>query len=175
MKNAFKPKIVSDKICHMTDFVISQCGVSRSEIVTNVSHCENVTNCNKCVHPSLDMSEYDCSTKLTQSSNFSTGHGEVNMTTKIEVSKEMFDELIARVAKLEEQITKSRGTASTREMTDDDARRVLNGDLKEVAHKAAAEKLGLSYGQVYSCRGEYTFKHILKTLKAEGFKNPWVK
>lgn len=94
---------------------------------------------------------------------------------KIEVSLEALESLQARVQKLEEQLAKSRGTASTREMTDEDAHRVLNGDLKEVAHKAAAETLGLSYGQVYSCRGEYTFKHILKALKAEGFKNPWVK
>lgn len=94
---------------------------------------------------------------------------------KIEVSTEALEALQARVQKLEELVAKSRGTASTREMTDEDARRVLNGDLKEAAHKAAAETLGLSYGQVYSCRGEYTFKHILKALKAEGFKNPWVK
>lgn len=94
---------------------------------------------------------------------------------KVELSMEAFEALQARVAKLEEQVSKSRGTASTREMTDEDARRVLNGDLKGVSHKAAAEALGLSYGQVYSCRGEYTFKHILKALKAEGFKNPFVK
>jgi hypothetical protein len=97
------------------------------------------------------------------------------MTTKTVVSPEMFDELVERVKVLEATIAKSRGTASTREMTDDDAKRVLNGDLKDEPHKAAAEKLGLSYGQVYSCRGEYTFKHILKALKAEGFKNRWVK
>lgn len=94
---------------------------------------------------------------------------------KIEISMEALEALQARVQKLEELVAKSRGTASTREMTDEDAKRVLNGDLKEAAHKAAAETLGLSYGQVYSCRGEYTFKHVLKALKAEGFKNPWVK
>jgi hypothetical protein len=100
------------------------------------------------------------------------------MSTKPEVQVvtiEMFEELKARVAKLEEQASKSRGTASTREMTDDDAKRVLNGDLKEKSHKVAAETLGLSYGQVYSARGEYTFKHVLKALKAEGWKNGWVK
>jgi aldehyde:ferredoxin oxidoreductase len=97
------------------------------------------------------------------------------MSTKLEVTNEMFNELIARVATLEATIAKQRGTASTREMTDDDAKRVLTGDLKDEPHKSAAEKLGLSYGQVYSCRGEYTFKHVLKALKAEGFKNRWVK
>lgn len=122
------------------------------------------------------MREYNCSLKLTQSTNISLNESSENvMSTKLEISKEVFEELVNRVATLEATIAKTRGTASTREMTDDDAKRVLNGDLKEVAHKAAAETLGLSYGQVYSCRGEYTFKHILKALKAEGFKNPWVK
>jgi len=97
------------------------------------------------------------------------------MSTKIEITNEMFNELVARVATLEATIAKSRGTASTREMTDEDAKNVLTGALKDEPHKSAAEKLGLSYGQVYSCRGEYTFKHVLKALKAEGFKNRWVK
>ena len=97
------------------------------------------------------------------------------MNKTLEISMESFEALQARVQKLEELAAKSRGTASTREMTDEDAKRVLNGDLKEVSHKAAAETLGLSYGQVYSARGEYTFKHILKALRADGFKNRWVK
>ena len=98
------------------------------------------------------------------------------MNTKTIVSIEMFEELQARVKTLEETLAKSRGTASTREMNDDDARRVLNGDLAETNHKQAAETLGLSYGQVYSCRGEYTFKHIHKELKGNsGWKNRWVK
>lgn len=59
-----------------------------------------------------------------------------------------------------------RGPKSTREMTDEDARRILpTGDLAEKSHKEAAEALGLSYAQVYSCRGEYTFKHIHKEVK----------
>lgn len=91
------------------------------------------------------------------------------------VSVEAFNELVARVKVLEEQASKSKGLASTREMTDEDAKRVLNGDLKDVNHKQAAEKLGLSYGQVYSCRLEYTFKHVLKALKNEGWKSAWVK
>jgi hypothetical protein len=51
-------------------------------------------------------------------------------------------------------------------MTEEDARRVLMGDLKDESHKAAAEKLGLSYGQVYSCRGGYTFKAVYKEAEA---------
>lgn len=68
-------------------------------------------------------------------------------------------------------------TTNQVEMTDAHALQILVGDLKDAKHNDAAKKLGLSYGQVYSCRGEYTFKHIHKALKArpEGFKNPWVK
>jgi hypothetical protein len=62
-----------------------------------------------------------------------------------------------------------------KEMTDDHARQILTGDLKDKKHGDAAKTLGLSYGQVYSCRGQYTFKHIHKELTAKGFKNPWVK
>jgi hypothetical protein len=50
-------------------------------------------------------------------------------------------------------------------MTEDDARRILaGGDLAKQSHKAAAEELGLSYGQIYSCRGGYTFKKLHEEL-----------
>lgn len=65
--------------------------------------------------------------------------------------------------------------AADREMTEADALSILNGDCKDMKHKDAALKLGLSYGQVYSCRLEHTFKGVLKTLKASGWKNTWVK
>lgn len=55
---------------------------------------------------------------------------------------------------------KQRGPKTDRPMTDMDAYRVKFGDLVELNHKEAAAKLGLSYGQVFSCRGGYTFKHI---------------
>lgn len=167
--------------CEVTKIVsshddMSHRGMSPCGMIVTLSQSEIVTKCNNCVHSSLNVREYNCSLKLTQSTNIFTNESSENvMSTKLEISKEVFDELVARVATLEATIAKSRGTASTREMTDDDAKRVLNGDLKDESHKAAAEKLGLSYGQVYSCRGEYTFKHILKALKAEGFKNRWVK
>lgn len=84
------------------------------------------------------------------------------MTKQIEVTTEMFEELVARVTKLEEIVNKSKGQASTREMTDEDAKSVMIGECKDLSHKAAAEKLGLSYGQIYSARLGYTFKHIAK-------------
>lgn len=68
---------------------------------------------------------------------------------------------------------RDRGPESTRDMTEDDARRIMLGDLRDVAHKKAAEILGLSYGQVYSAR----FGHTFKTVYAEARKNrsyPWV-
>lgn len=77
-------------------------------------------------------------------------------------------------AKLNEVITalneakqpRDRGPKAERTMTDEDARRVIFGDLKEVGHKEAAEKLGLSYGQVYSARKGFTFKPIHKEAEA---------
>jgi hypothetical protein len=74
--------------------------------------------------------------------------------------------LAAKIAALEELMKtaapkpRDRGPDSTRDMTDDDARRVIFGDLKDKKHKEAATALGLSYGQIYSARGCYTFKNI---------------
>mgnify|MGYP001398937990 CR=1 FL=1 len=82
-------------------------------------------------------------------------------------------ELQARIVVLE---TPKATNVSQREMTDDDARRILNGDLKDTKHKEAGEKLGLSYGQIYSCRLGYTFKAIHKELsQVQGYKNSWIK
>lgn len=76
------------------------------------------------------------------------------------------------VAKLNEVIEKlnttkatkvrDRGPESEREMTETDARRILLGDMKDVAHKTAAKELGLSYGQIYSARKGFTFKGVYK-------------
>lgn len=57
---------------------------------------------------------------------------------------------------------RDRGPESTREMTEDDARRLLLGDLAAKNHKEAAQELGLSYGQVYSARKGFTFKSVYK-------------
>ena len=76
-------------------------------------------------------------------------------------------ELIARIEVLEEKVAnikvRDRGPKSTRTMTDEDAFRVKFGDLadqKDWPHMKAAKELGLSYSQVYSARGDYTFTHI---------------
>lgn len=70
---------------------------------------------------------------------------------------------------------RNRSAAVKRNMTDADALEVLTGELKEVPHKDAAERIGLTYAQVYSARLEFTFKHVHKELRESGFVNPWAK
>jgi hypothetical protein len=69
---------------------------------------------------------------------------------------------------------KNRSSASKRDMGDEDALRVLTGDLAEADHKTAGDALGLTYAQVYSCRLEYTFKHVHKKLANAGWRNHWL-
>jgi len=64
--------------------------------------------------------------------------------------------------KLEEVKPRDRGPESTRKMTEEDAKRIMLGDLKNASHKEAAQELGLSYSQVYSCRGGYTFRNVME-------------
>jgi len=79
---------------------------------------------------------------------------------------EMLISLTERVgeleAKLENVKVRDRGPASTKTMSDDDARRIMLGDLSDTSHKNAAIELGLSYGQVYSARNGFTFKSVYK-------------
>jgi hypothetical protein len=94
-----------------------------------------------------------------------------------QVTKELharIEVLMATVKVLTEKAETKR-SANPREMTDDDARNVMSGELKDAKHKDAAEKLGLSYGQIYSCRLGYTFKNIHKEMKTAGTPNPWIK
>lgn len=62
------------------------------------------------------------------------------------------------------QPARSRGPVSESTMTEDHARRVMLGDLKDVSHKEAAELLSLSYGQIYSARKGFTFKPVYKEM-----------
>lgn len=85
---------------------------------------------------------------------------------------------VGRIEKLETLVLARNASAATkRNMTDEDALRVLTGDLREISHKEAAEKIGLTYAQVYSCRLEFTFKHVHKDLRdnVKEWKNPWSK
>lgn len=87
------------------------------------------------------------------------------MATKIEILENRVNTLTETVNNLSivlEKLQSKKGPSSTREMTTEDAERCINGDLKGFPHKKAAEELGLSYGQVYSARGGYTFKNVKK-------------
>ena len=86
----------------------------------------------------------------------------------------MVDALCGRIEDLEKAnialvstSSRDRGPVSTRKMTEDDARRLVLGDLVDLSHKEAAEDLGLSYAQVYSCRGGYTFKSLQDEARAK--------
>lgn len=72
----------------------------------------------------------------------------------------ILDEIELLKKRLEEFAPRPRGPNSTRKMTEEDAKRVVLGDLKSLTNKDAAAELGLSYGQIYSARGGYTFTHI---------------
>lgn len=89
-----------------------------------------------------------------------------------------FKSLTARVEELGAMIEGRNKSAPTkRNMTDADAFRVMTGDLKDASHKEAGEAAALTYAQVYSCRLEYTFKHVHKALKEADpeYKNKWSK
>lgn len=75
--------------------------------------------------------------------------------------QDQVNELLLEVTGLRDG--KPRGPKVERPMTAGDAFRVKFGDLKGLNHKEASEALGLSYGQVFSCRGGYTFKQVKAT------------
>lgn len=83
--------------------------------------------------------------------------------TKLESGANLKD-VIAKINELVDRTNskRDRGPESQRVMTEDDARRIMLGDLKDVSHTKAATALGLSYGQVYSARKGFTFKTIFK-------------
>lgn len=84
--------------------------------------------------------------------------------------------LLLRVTELEGLVRgRNRSAPVKRNMTDADAVRVLTGDVTALGHKEAGEAVGLTYAQVYSCRMEYTFKHVHKKLRDGGWKNPFTK
>ena len=97
----------------------------------------------------------------------------INLEDKLTMKAlaEKLNEVITKLNASSPQATRNRGPQSERTMTDEDARRIMLGDLKDASHKDAAEQLGLSYGQIYSARKGFTFKVIyqemIKGTKAE--------
>jgi hypothetical protein len=57
-------------------------------------------------------------------------------------------------------VVRSKGLMSTRGMSEDDAKRIMTGDLASKSITECAKELGLSYGQIYSARNGYTFKSL---------------
>lgn len=89
----------------------------------------------------------------------------LNLESKLsnrEIAEKM-NEIIEAINNL--NAPRDRGPKAERTMTDDDARSVIFGELKDASHKVAAEKLGLSYGQIYSARKGFTFKPIHKEVE----------
>jgi hypothetical protein len=78
---------------------------------------------------------------------------------------------VARLVALVDGRNKSAPTK--RNMRDEDALAVLTGEFKGLDHKAAAAAIGLTYAQVYSCRLGFTFKHVHKELRQQGWVTPW--
>ena len=90
-----------------------------------------------------------------------------------------YADFVALKDKLEDVAAKVEGrnksAAVKRNMTDLDALEVLTGKYKDLGHKEAAEQIGLTYAQVYSCRLCFTFKHVHHKLEKDAWKNPWSK
>lgn len=104
-----------------------------------------------------------------------TAHSTKPVETKVSLES-LFESIQSLHAKIDDMKAAGpqRGSRqSQREMTDDDARQVLS-ELATMKHNEAADKLGLSYGQVYSARLGYTFKHIRKELTEAKVKNQWL-
>jgi hypothetical protein len=93
------------------------------------------------------------------------GHKEIMMETLKDDAK--LADVIAKVNELvvvaNQAIARS-GPKSQRQMTEDDAKRIMLGDLADESHTKAAETLGLSYGQIYSARKGFTFKSIYQEM-----------
>lgn len=119
----------------------------------------------------------------SNSANALTWRFTMSQNTLVEAVRQLTNkELVAlvldlqdRVVALESKSTQPTSSKSEKEMTEDDARRILSGDLAHTKHKDAAATLGLTYGQIYSCRLEYTFKTVHKEMKEAGTVNPWKK
>lgn len=86
---------------------------------------------------------------------------------KIEDLQALVVALASKVEVLEADLAKRTGPKTAKEMTDDDARRIMHGDLKDASHTKAAETLGLTYGQIYSARKGFTFKKIASEKQPE--------
>ena len=74
------------------------------------------------------------------------------------------NELATKFNELNEKFETRNGPKSERKMTEDDAKRIMLGDMKDKSHNECAEALNLSYGQIYSARKGFTFKPIYQEM-----------
>lgn len=99
------------------------------------------------------------------------------LVTRIDELETLLNETLGKVTELSDKVTEltTPKQKSLKEMTNNDALRILTGDCKDLKHNEAAQKLGLSYGQIYSCRLEFTFRHITEKIRKEdpNWVNPW--
>lgn len=82
----------------------------------------------------------------------------------MKILADKMNEIITKLNATQSVAPRNRGPQSERIMTEDDARRIMLGDLKDKSHKDAAEELKLSYGQIYSARKGFTFKPIYQEM-----------
>lgn len=89
-------------------------------------------------------------------------------------SEEVINKINEIIAKVNSIKIRDRGPESTKSMTEELARKVmLEEPFCRMSHRKAADTLGLSYGQVSSVRGRYTFKKIGKEWQEKGSKETW--
>ena len=86
------------------------------------------------------------------------------MTIELLTTEATNEEIIAKINEVIEAINahkpRNYGPKSTRKMERLDAWRIMFGDLIDVSVKDVANDLGLSKGQVYSVKGNYTFRDV---------------
>tara|TARA_Y100000310_G_C20398355_1_gene676198 strand:+ start:288 stop:650 length:363 start_codon:yes stop_codon:yes gene_type:complete len=103
---------------------------------------------------------------------------EVSTELELIPAEATLEEVIAAVNALTEKVNgikvRDRGPQSEKAMTEELARQILLEEpFCRLSHKKTAEKLGLSYGQVSSVRGGYTFKKQYKEWRDLGSKKTW--
>lgn len=82
------------------------------------------------------------------------------LRVEVEALKTLTTALEVKIGNLEMVVGEVKASKPKKMMTEDDAKRVILGDLCVKSIKEAAIELGLTYGQIYSARNGYTFKSV---------------
>lgn len=113
----------------------------------------------------MENSKNAVDTVVTEAKTLAAGIQKLPANAKVADVVTALNQIIDLLDQIPTRPSRDRGPDSTREMTEDDARSILLGELKDASHKDAAKQLGLSYGQIYSARKGFTFKAIYKEWK----------